>query len=342
MNLLNSDSQVLISDATLRDGSHAISHQLSTDHVRSYCELIDGTGIDWVEVGHGNGLGASSFHIGKSLHTDTELLSAARETLKNAKLSVHVIPGMASIQRDLIPAINVGVDVFRIGSHCSEADTTLRHLEFVRSNNKTAVGVLMMSHMIDPGALAVQAKMMQSAGAQAIVIMDSAGAMRMKDVEERILALSEVLDIPIGMHAHNNLGLAIGNSVTAISAGARVIDACAAGFGAGAGNAAIEIIIPLVSEMNLTSIDVHKYYKAVDHATNTFVKNRPIVSTASIATGTAGLFSGFIKPILSEANRHGIDPYNLIEELGKLSLVAGQEDVIIETAKRLGNQQQPK
>lgn len=338
MTPLNLDSKILISDATLRDGSHAISHQLSTNDVKGYCELIDETGVDWVEVGHGNGLGASSFHIGKSKHSDAELLSVARRSLTKSKLSVHVIPGIASIQRDLIPAIEVGVDVFRIGSHCSEADTTLRHLEFVRKNNKTAVGVLMMSHMISPKNLVAQAKMMEAAGAEAVVIMDSAGAMKMTDVENRILALREEIEIPIGMHAHNNLGLAIGNSVAAISSGARIIDACAAGFGAGAGNAAIEIIVPLVSEMNLTTVDVHKYYRAVDYATNTFVKNRPVVSTTSIATGTAGLFSGFIKPILTESKRHGIDPYYLIEELGKLALVAGQEDVIIETAKRLSTQ----
>ena len=334
MKLFN-DSSILLSDATLRDGSHAIAHQLSKENVRDYCTLIDQSGVEWVEVGHGNGLGASSIHIGLSKESDFDLLSTARENLDNAKLSVHVIPGIASINRDLAPAISIGVDVFRVGSHCSEADTTLRHLEYVRENNKTAVGVLMMSHMLTPQELVKQAQLMESAGAEAIVIMDSAGAMRMSDVKARVQSLSETLSIPIGMHAHNNLGLAIGNSVIAVEEGARIIDACAAGFGAGAGNAAIEILVPLFNDMGVCEIDPKIYFKAVDFATSTFASNRPVVTTGSIATGKAGLFSGFLKPIIVEATRNEIDEYELIERLGALNLVAGQEDVIIETAKQI-------
>lgn len=333
--ILFNDSNILLSDATLRDGSHAIAHQLTKENVRDYCRLIDQSGVEWVEVGHGNGLGASSIHIGLSKETDLDLLSTARENLKKAKLSVHVIPGIASINRDLAPAISAGVEIFRVGAHCSEADTTLRHIEYVRGNNKTAVGVLMMSHMLTPHELVKQAQLMESAGAEAIVIMDSAGAMRMNDVKARVQSLSENLVIPIGMHAHNNLGLAIGNSLVAVEEGAKIIDACAAGFGAGAGNAAIEILIPLFNEIGVCDVDSKMYFKAVDFATNSFAMNRPVVTTGSIATGTAGLFSGFLKPIILEATRNEIDQYDLIERLGTLNLVAGQEDVIIETAKQI-------
>lgn len=337
MNIVPSSGKILISDATLRDGSHAVSHQLTTDDISHYCESIDSTGVDWVEVGHGNGLGASSHHIGKSKHSDEEMLRAARQSLKNAKLSVHVIPGMASIKRDLIPAIELGVDVFRIGSHCSEADTTQRHLEFVRSHNKTAVGVLMMAHMISPQNLAEQAFLMEKAGAEAIVIMDSAGALNMDQVRNRIDALLSKLNIPVGMHAHNNLGLAVANSIVATETGAKIIDACAGGFGAGAGNAPIEVLIPIFNEMNLSNVDTTAYFNAVDEAMKTFIPSRPVVTTGSIATGIAGLFSGFLKPIITEAERNGISTYALIEELGKLALVAGQEDVIIEVAKQISS-----
>lgn len=330
-------NKVILSDATLRDGSHAIRHQLSTANVKSYCATVDKVGIDWVEVGHGNGLGASSFHIGLSATEDSELLSAARAELRNSKLSVHVMPGIASLRRDIQPAIELGVDVFRIASHCSEADTTLRYIEYVRKENKTAVGVLMMSHMLAPGELVKQALLMQSAGAQAIMIMDSAGALRMNDVSQRIAELVEQLDIAVGIHAHDNLGLSVANSIIAVEAGARIVDACAAGFGAGAGNAPMEVLIPLLKEENRTDADQSLYFRVVDEAIRQFIPGPQSLSTGSVATGLAGLFSGFLKPIVTESNRYGIDPFRLIEELGKLNPVAGQEDLIIEIAKQLSN-----
>lgn len=329
-------SKVILSDATLRDGSHAIRHQLSAAHVESYCASVDTVGIDWVEVGHGNGLGASSFHIGLSLTEDSVLIGAARLQLKNTKLSVHVMPGIASLERDVQPAIDQGVDVFRIGSHCSEADTTFRYLEYVREAGKTAVGVLMMSHMLTAKELTQQARGMQEAGAQAIMIMDSAGALQMRDVAQRVEEMVDQLDIAVGIHAHDNLGLSVANSLVAVESGATIVDACAAGFGAGAGNAPMEVLIPLLRENGQTDADHHQYFKVVDDALKKFIPAPQSLSTMSVATGLAGIFSGFLKPIITEASRYGIDQFELIEELGRRHPVAGQEDLVIEIAKELG------
>ena len=328
-------NQIILSDATLRDGSHAVRHQLTSSDVRAYCSAVDKVGIDWIEVGHGNGLGASSFHIGQSASKDSEMLFAARSELKNSKLSVHVMPGIASIKRDIAPAIELEVDVFRIASHCSEADTTLRYLEYVREQGKIAVGVLMMCHMLEPSEILNQARLMQKAGAEAVMIMDSAGALRMADVSDRIMELVNGLEIPVGIHAHNNLGLSVANSLVAVEAGALIVDACAAGFGAGAGNAPMEVLVPLFREERRTNADHHEYFRAVDEALRSFIPSRQSLSTESVATGLAGLFSGFLKPIVTESKRYGIDAFELIEELGKYKPVAGQEDLIIEVASRL-------
>lgn len=332
-------TKIILSDATLRDGSHAIKHQLSAEHVESYCASVDKVGLDWVEVGHGNGLGASSFHIGLSATEDSELLSAARSQLKNTKLSVHVMPGIASLKRDVQPAIEQGVDIFRIASHCSEADTTFRYLEYVRNAEKTAVGVLMMTHMLSAKELALQARGMQAAGAQAIMIMDSAGALRMSDVAQRVAEMVDQLDIAIGIHAHDNLGLSVANSLIAVESGARIVDACAAGFGAGAGNAPMEVLIPLFKESSQTEADHHQYFRVVDEALKKFIPAPQSLSTGSVATGLAGIFSGFLKPIIAESDRYGIDKFQLIEELGKRRPVAGQEDLVIEIARELGGEQ---
>lgn len=52
--------------------------------------------------------------------------------------------------------------------------------------------------------------------------MDSAGRYLPSDVTQRITALVDSLDIPVGFHAHNNLGMGIANSVAAVQAGATI------------------------------------------------------------------------------------------------------------------------
>ena len=51
---------ILISDPTLRDGNHAVAHQLNLHQIATYCAAADKANVPIVEVGHGNGLGASS------------------------------------------------------------------------------------------------------------------------------------------------------------------------------------------------------------------------------------------------------------------------------------------
>ena len=227
--------QILITDSTLRDGNHAVAHQLSAKQIAIYAAAADAAGVPIVEVGHGNGLGASSMQVGLALEDDVTMLETARKYLTKSKLGIHVIPGFATIKRDLIRALDIGVDVVRVASHCTEADITQRHLGFVRERGKEAYGVLMMSHMASAAVLLEEAQKMELYGAEGIVIMDSAGAYLPNDVEEKITALVNGLKVPVGFHAHNNLGMATANSIAAIASGAKLLDATARGFGAGAG-----------------------------------------------------------------------------------------------------------
>lgn len=328
--------KILISDPTLRDGNHAIKHQLTKEKIELYCLAADKAGIPIVEVGHGNGLGASSLQLGESACDDETTLKTARNALKKAKLGVHVIPGFATIERDLKRAIDWGVDVVRVAAHCTEADLTQRHIEFARTKGKIVYGVLMMSHMASPELLLEEAKKMESYGAQGFVFMDSAGNYLPSDVQERVKLLVKGLSIPVGFHAHNNLGMAIANSVTAIENGAELLDGCSRGFGAGAGNAQLEVLVPVLERMGYsTGIDVYKLLDASDIAEKELMPSPPTISSVSIVSGLAGVFSGFMKPVERIAKEYKLDPRDIFFELGKRKVVAGQEDFILEVAKDL-------
>jgi len=325
--------KITIHDTTLRDGNHAVSHQLSIASIRDYCIMAENAGINVVEVGHGNGLGASSLQVGLAKNTDEKMLKAARRVLKNTKLAVHIMPGFATIKNDLAKAIEIGVDIIRVGTHCTEANISKRFIEFSKKNGVKVYGALMMSHMVHKKELLKQAKIFEEYGASGVSIFDSAGTYTPNDVEERISHLVKNLSINVGFHAHNNLNLAIGNSIAAVKNGATIIDASIKGFGAGSGNAQLEALVAVLQKMNYqTGIDLYGALDASDFAFNTFIKDPPRVTSSSIISGLSGVFSGFNKHIEKVAKVYDLDPRKIYSYLEKDKIIGGQEDKIVEAA----------
>lgn len=327
---------ITIYDPTLRDGNHAIRHTLGLKDIRQYCQAVDQCGVDVVEVGHGNGLGASSLQLGLAKHTDIEMLETARANLTHAKLGVHMIPGFSKIS-DIQTAIKMGVEVFRLASHCTEADLTESYIEYARSEGCFVHGVLMMSHMAEADVLLEQAKKQQSYGANAIVLMDSAGHFDPRSAYSKIELLVNGLDIPVGFHAHNNLGLAVANSVAAAQAGATILDGTMRGFGAGAGNTQLEVLCAVLQRYGFSlNVDVFQLCEAIESLSGIPpVQNSPIIGTSNLISGIYGVCSGFEKHVKKAANQFGVEQKDIYEALAKSHALAGQEDLIIAVASEL-------
>jgi len=336
------NKNVIIYDVSLRDGSHAISHQLSKEQISTYAIAAEKAKLYAIEVGHGNGIGASSILVGQSKLTDETMLRTAKENLENTKLGIHIIPGFATINKDLKMAIDVGVDIFRVASHCTEADTTERHIGFARENGKDVYGLLMSSSMASPEVLLEEAIKMQTYGAEAIVILDSAGSFLPDDVEKRITLLSQNLNVPVGFHGHNNLSLSVYNSIVALQSGAKIIDASIKGFGAGAGNTQLEVLVGLLQKYGYESgIDLYKILDLADIADKLLITEPITISPLSVIGGLANVFSAFSKHIKRISEKYNVDPRDVFFELGKEKVIGGQEDKIIDIAiklsKRKGN-----
>jgi 4-hydroxy 2-oxovalerate aldolase len=177
---------------------------------------------------------------------------------------------------------------------------------------------------------------MESYGAEAIVFMDSSGHYLPEDVRLRVETLKQGLKIPVGFHAHNNLGMAIANSVAALEAGAEILDGCARGFGAGAGNAQIEVLIPVIQRLGYkTNVDLYSILDAADWAEKNLMTTLPSIRSISVVSGMSGVFSGFLKPVERIAKELQIDPRDIFFELGRRKIIAGQEDFILEVALQM-------
>jgi 4-hydroxy 2-oxovalerate aldolase len=324
-------------DVTLRDGNHALRHTLNSKFVKDYCKNADTSGVWAVEVGHGNGLGASSHLVGKSVESDNALLEAARSNLNHAKLAVHSIPGFATINRDIKPAIAIGVDIFRVATHVTEADVAQKHIEYLAENEKEVHGVLMMSHMVDLPGLIKQVAIMKKFGASTVILMDSAGYFIPSEVAERISTIRDAVGVDLGFHAHNNLGLGVGNALAAIENGASVVDGASMGLGAGAGNAQLENIVAAGSREEMNSLGISRFLEMSRLVEDSYPDKLPKNTSSSTQSGLAGVFSGYAPQVNAISEEMGLDPHSLWKEMASRKLVAGQESMIREIAQDLMN-----
>jgi len=330
-----STPRIRLLDSTLRDGSHGIRHRYTPQQVELIAGKLDEAGVHSIGVGHGDGLGASSIQYMRSLHTDDELLTAARRVIKRARLAVTFQPGIGTKQQ-LERAAGLGADLVRIATHCTEADIAVQHIGLSRELGMDVHGDLMMPHMTTPETIARQGRIMVDAGATGVHIMDSAGALTMDDVKARIVAMLAKFggEAEAGIHAHQNLSLAVANTMVAFAEGATLADACLAG--AGAGNCQLEALVAVMEKAGMgTGIDLWTLEDIADQVVRPIMTTPPIVDRATLTQGFAGVPGSFLHHAFSAAERFGVDARDILVEVGRRRSVGGQEDLVIEVAARL-------
>ena len=322
-------------DSTLRDGSHAISHQYYAEDVIKIVAGLDRAGVQVIEIAHGDGLGGSSFNYGFSAVPEKELIAKACDTAQNAKIACLMLPGIG-LADDLREVNELGVSVARIAVHCTEADITEQHIKVAKSLGMETIGFLMMAHMNSPEGLVEQALLMQSYGADTIYIADSAGAMTVDDIRRRVNALVGALDVPLGVHAHNNLSMAVANSIAAYEEGAKNLDGTSAGLGAGAGNCPTEILAAVSTKYGIeTGVDPLILMDVAEEIVRPIMPRQQVIDRAGLLLGYAGVYGSFLLHAERAAERYDVPVAEILLELGQRQVVGGQEDMIIDVALEL-------
>jgi len=330
--------RIRIVDSTLRDGSHSISHQYTEEQVAAIARGLDQAGVDIIEISHGDGLGGSSIQYGFDRTPDEVKLRAASAVVKHSKIAVLLLPGVGT-KEDLKAATEFNIRVARIATHVTEANISEQHIGLAKKMGMEVLCFLMMNHMADIDTMVGQAKLMESYGADAVYVVDSAGALLPNEARDRVAALKAGLRIEVGFHAHNNLGLGVGNSLAAIEAGATLVDGSLRGMGGGAGNAMLEALVAVLQKANYENgVDLYKLMDVGEQIVRPIMTRAQEIDNASLTLGFAGVYSTFLLHTERAAKKYGLDARDILMELGRRKAVGGQEDWIIDVAAEMAEQ----
>lgn len=329
---------IRIVDSTLRDGSHSISHQYTVQQVVKIARGLDAAGVDVIEISHGDGLGGSSIQYGFDRTTDEAKLKAASDVVRRSKIAVLLLPGIGTKQ-DLIMASHYNVRVARIATHVTEANIAEQHIGLAKKRDMEVLCFLMMNHMVDVETMVGQALLMERYGADAVYVVDSAGTLLPDEARRRVSALRERLRIDVGFHAHNNLGLGVGNSLAAIEAGATLVDGSLRGMGGGAGNAMLEALVAVLHKAGYqTGVDLYKLMDVGEAIVRPIMARAQEIDNAALVLGYAGVYSTFLLHTYRAAAKYGLDARDILMELGRRGAVGGQEDWIVDVAAEMAEQ----
>ena len=319
-----------ILDCTLRDGSYPINYQYTLRDTEEITRVLNTSGIEYIEVGHGMGLGASGNKYGEMLHDDVLYVETAVEHSGSSKIGIFAIPGIVNL-KGIQDAKNAGAKFIRFGTDVNKHFLLKDLIIFAKKIDFEVSANLMKTYAAPEAIVAKACKEIESWGADMISVVDSAGTMVPSQVGKYVSAIKDLTSIPIGFHGHNNLQLAIANSLSAVKSGAEIVDGTIRGIGRSSGNAQIDILISVLEKEGFaTPYDQFQIALFGDLYLAKSILDVGI-DRIEVQCGISGMHSSFLNKVVNAAVKYKVDPAKLINEISLINKIDVTDKLIKET-----------
>lgn len=326
-----------ILDCTLRDGSHAIDYKFGRDLTEKILLGLEKAGIEWIEMGHASGLGASQRSGKPALLTDEEYIELAKRSLNRAKCGFFCSIKFGR-KEEIKAAYDRGLNFIRVGADITEIDKIEDLIKYSKDIGLIVFAALMKGYAItDMEEYIKILRKLEKWGTDIATLMDSAGTMIPEDVQKYISHGKVNVNMKLGFHAHNNLQLGIANIITAIKAGADLVDVSVGGLGRSAGNAPTEILALLLEKYGWGKpLDYKILSDLNDNYIFPLIKGENRFSSEALTFGFAGFHSGFF-PLIQKLNKAypSLDYRDIILKVSEKEKVKLNEELIEKIIKSL-------
>ena len=249
-------------DCTFRDGGYYNNWNFPEDVVTSYLEAMSASGVDIVELGmrsiNNKGFkGATGFTTDGYLATLSIPSGLKVAVMVNASELVGALPLNECLEL-LFPlaADECLVDVVRIACHVHEFEKALPAANWLKARGFVVGFNLMQVADRTQEEVVALSKIASEFEFDTLYFADSMGSMTPKQCKQIIKWLRSYWKGEIGIHTHDNMGLALQNTLTALDEGVSWLDATVTGMGRGPGNARTEELVIEVAARRSSQINL--------------------------------------------------------------------------------------
>ncbi len=328
--------KVDVLECTLRDGSYAIDYQFTAQDTFTICKKLEEAGFDFIEIGHGTGIGSTENGPEPAVESDEAYLKAAADALSVSKFGMFFLPEYGR-KHHLDMARDYGMQFIRVGTDVTHTDKGKEYVEYAKEKGYYVSYNLMKSYGVPPKEYGEIAARVASWGCDIVVVVDSAGCMLPDEVRAYVEAGKEKVDCLMGFHGHNNLQLAVANVLAAVEAGVDSVDTSLRGMGRSAGNAQTEIVIPLLKRMGVLMYDIDEFL-CMDAGTDLIEPLMPPArgtDPTALVLGLGKFHSSYLPLINKRAAEFGIDRKRLALAVGEADCVNVTDELICRIANEI-------
>ena len=330
-----------ILEVTLRDGSYLIDFQFTAEDTATIAASLESVGFRWIEVGHGLGLHASQAGKGLAAASDEEYLEATAGALKRAKWGMFFIPGIGR-EEDLRLAAKYKMSFVRIGTNVTEAAQAEPYIALAKDLGLIVSYNAMKSYAVSPEEFGKVVAQVHGWGADIACLVDSAGSMDPDTVAAYLRAAKAESASALGFHGHDNLSLAMANTLRAIEEGAVLVDSSLQGMGRSAGNAVTEVLVAILQRRGLMPHIDLKAAMDVGQGLIQPLMGRRGVDPMAVTSGLARFHSSFTGKVQRYARKHDIDVRDLIVRLCQEDQVSAPDELLERLSHELATLKMPR
>ena len=254
---------VKILDCTLRDGGYYTNWDFSDEIVSSYIKTFESLPIDYLEVGYRSN--PMIGYLGKYFYCPVSILETIKsKTTKKLAIILNEKDVRAKDVGDLLTPIKDLVDMIRIAI---DPDNFIRAIGLAKEVKKigfeVAFNVMYMSTW-KQNKIFLDSLSHVNGLVDYFYMVDSYGGVYPQDVKEIIQLVRSRVSVELGFHGHNNLEMALANTLVAIDEGVDIVDATVTGMGRGAGNLKTELLLTALNGKSEIEVDFNQLSKIVD------------------------------------------------------------------------------
>lgn len=321
-------------DCTLRDGGNLNNWHFSNSEIENIIKGLDQARIDIIEIGYKGGSSSNKQKdVGDAARCDPSFI----ENLPNLANSMYAIMIAPSVETKLSIIEEIDrekITWIRIAAYPENIALAFPFIKYAKNCGFNVSMNLMGASKVSPAEILIIAQKIKELNVNLFCIADSFGSMIPEQVKEIFNLVLGNINIDMGFHGHNNLGLAFTNALTAIETGATFIDTSLNGMARGAGNLPTEQFVSAINKFNICSkYDSQPLLETAEYLLEEVMGEPMRISKAEILCGINDLHYYYFDIIDKVCKENNYDLYHFAELLSKRTASSVDKKIVDEVVK---------